>query len=240
MLKGKTIFVSGGTGFLGESIIKKCVGYGAKVIFSYHKSEKKAKEIIRKYPNTSCIKINLLDVNDINNKIRNLYNKIKTINVLINNAGISQVMPYSLTEEEDFDLVIGINVKGTFFLTKAIVRNMIRDKKGNIINIGSIAGHRMYEVPVHYAISKAAIQGFTYSLTSELKRYNIQVNSVVPGMVEGGISKGIPEDLKQDFIKHCAKGRAAKAEEIAEVACFLASDRSSYINGQNILVDGGI
>lgn len=84
------------------------------------------------------------------------------------------------------------------------------------------------------------ITGFTFALAAEVKRFNIRVNSVVPGMIEGGVSKNIPENLKQDFIAHCAQGRPARSEEIAKVVCFFASDKSSYINGQNILVDGGI
>ena len=240
MLENKNILVSGGTGHLGEAIVKRCADYGARVFFTYYKNEDRAMEIYQGMANIKGIKINLLNVPDISRRIADLCTEIERLDVLVNNAGVSQVMPFSLMEEEDFDLLMGVNVKGTVFLTKAVVRNMIRGRKGNVINIGSIAGHRMYDVPVHYAVSKAAIQGFTYSLASEVKRYNIRVNSVVPGLIEGGISKGIPEELKNDFIKHCATGRAGTAHEVAELVCFLASDKSGYINGQNILVDGGI
>jgi 3-oxoacyl-[acyl-carrier protein] reductase len=98
----------------------------------------------------------------------------------------------------------------------------------------------MFDVPVHYALSKAAIAGFTYALAAELKRFGIRVNSVVPGLLEEGIATGIPEHLQKDFTQHCAAGRPASGREIAEVVCFLVSDRASYINGQNIFVDGGI
>jgi NAD(P)-dependent dehydrogenase (short-subunit alcohol dehydrogenase family) len=240
MLKGKNILVSGGTGHIGQAIVDLCADYGANVFFTYYKNEEGAQELLKGRSNIKGLKINLLNIGKINTGIAELCREINSLDILVNNAGISQVMPFSLLEEEDYDLLMGINLKGTVFLTKAVLRNMIKNKKGNIINIGSIAGHRMYDVPVHYAISKAALSGFTFSLAAEVKRFNIRVNSVVPGMIEGGISKWIPEELKNDFIKHCAAGRAGKAHEVAEVVCFLASDKSSYLNGQNILVDGGI
>jgi 3-oxoacyl-[acyl-carrier protein] reductase len=240
MLEGKTVFVSGGTGAIGEAICRICAGYGARVIFSYHRNEDKASALSADIPGSTAVCINMRDLKDIDAKCSSLAKEIESIDALINNAGVSQVMPFSLLEEEDYDMMMDINVKGTFFLTKQLVRPMIRRKKGAIVNIGSIAGHRMYDVPVHYALSKAALAGFTYSLASELKKFNIRVNSIVPGLVEGGISKGIPDEMRNDFISHCASGRPCRPEEIGELAAFLASDKCSYLNGQNILVDGGI
>jgi 3-oxoacyl-[acyl-carrier protein] reductase len=240
MLEGKTVFVSGGTGAIGEAICRICAGYGARVIFSYHRNEDKASALSSEISGSTAVCINMRDLKDIDEKCSSLAKEIESVDALINNAGVSQVMPFSLLEEEDYDMLMDINVKGTFFLTKQLVRPMIRRKKGAIVNIGSIAGHRMYDVPVHYALSKAALAGFTYSLASELKKFNIRVNSIVPGLVEGGISKGIPDEMRNDFISHCASGRPCRPEEIGELAAFLASDKCSYINGQNILVDGGI
>jgi 3-oxoacyl-[acyl-carrier protein] reductase len=240
MLSGKTIFVSGGTGKIGESICRICASYGAKIIFSYSKNHERAEKILKEIPQSSAVVLNYLDVKDINSKINALLNDIETIDVLINNAGVSQIMPFSLMEEEDFDLTMDVNVKGTFFLTKAVSRRMIKNKKGCIITIGSIAGHRMYDVPVHYAMSKAAINGFTFALANELKKFNIRVNSIVPGLIEGGVSEGIPDNLRQDFLSHCASGRAGRSDEVAELAAFIASDKAAYLNGQNILIDGGI
>jgi NAD(P)-dependent dehydrogenase (short-subunit alcohol dehydrogenase family) len=240
MLSGKTVFISGGTGKIGESICRVFASYGAKVIFSYSKNSERAKIIEDEIPGSRSVVINVLDIKDIDAKISALYKEIETIDILVNNAGVSQIMPFSLMEEEDFDLTMDVNVKGTFFLTKAVARRMIKNRKGCIISIGSIAGHRMYDVPVHYAISKAAINGLTFALANELKKFNIRVNSIVPGMIEGGVSDGIPEELQKDFLAHCAAGRAGSSDEVAELAAFIASDKAPYINGQNILIDGGI
>ncbi len=239
MLEGKKVFVSGGTGFLGEAIVAKCCSYGAGVIFSYHSKKERAQELAERH-GARAVKLDLKDVPAMSATIDELLDETGAIDILINNAGVSQVMPFSLMDEGDYDFLMDVNVKGTVFLTKAILRGMIREKRGSIVNIGSIAGQRILEVPVHYAISKAAINGFTYALASEVKRYGIRVNSVLPGMIEGGVAEGIPDDLKQDFIQHCASARPGTAEEVAETVCFIASDRSSYTNGQNIVVDGGI
>jgi NAD(P)-dependent dehydrogenase (short-subunit alcohol dehydrogenase family) len=240
MLDNKVVFVSGGTGYLGSAICRACTEYGASVIFSYYKHEDKAQELLDTIKGTKAIQLNLKDVSDTTAKIEGLYQEIERIDVLVNNAGVSQVMPFAMLEEEDLDYLLNVNVKGAVFLTKAVVRGMIRQRSGVIVNIGSIAGHRMFDVPVHYALSKAAIAGFTYALAAELKRFGIRVNSVVPGLLEDGVGKGVPEDLREDFSKHCAAGRPGTGREVADMVCFLASDRASYINGQHIFVDGGI
>jgi 3-oxoacyl-[acyl-carrier protein] reductase len=240
MLKDKVAFVSGGTGYIGSEVCRSLSEYGAKVIFSYNKNQKKANELTGEIEGARAIPINLRDVNDIQKKIEKLYKDIDIIDLLVNSAAISHIMPLAMLEEEDVDLILDINIKGNIFLTKSILKGMIRNRSGTIINIGSIAGHRMFDVPLTYAVTKAAISGFTYALASELKRFGIRVNSVVPGLLESGVSNGVPEDLRDDFIRHCAAGRAGKAREIADTICFLASDKASYINGQNIFVDGGI
>jgi NAD(P)-dependent dehydrogenase (short-subunit alcohol dehydrogenase family) len=240
MLENKIVFVSGGTGYLGSSICRASSEYGAKVIFSFHENSEKAMELMNEIKGSKGIQMNIKDVNDINDKIELIHKEIEAFDVLINNAGVSQLMPFSMIEEEDLNFMLDVNIKGTVFLTKAIARRMIKVKRGVIINIGSIAGHRLFDVPVHYALSKAAISGFTYSLATELKRFGIRVNSVVPGLLEDGVSKGVPEELRKDYLKHCAAGRPGTAQEIAEIVCFLASEKARYINGQNIFVDGGI
>jgi 3-oxoacyl-[acyl-carrier protein] reductase len=240
MLTDKVVFVSGGTGYIGSAICRSCVAKGAKVIFTYHSDQAGAEALLAELPEAQAMHMDLGRVDELTQAIEAYYRAGGRIDVLVNNAGVTQVMPFAMIEEEDFDYLLRVNVKGTFFLTKAVVRGMIRQRSGSIVNIGSIAGHRMYDVPVHYAVSKAAIPGLTFALTAELKRFGIRVNTIVPGLIEDGISRGIADDLKADFNAHCATGRAGTGPEVAEAVCFVASDAASYINGQNIFVDGGI
>ena len=240
MLKGKRVFVSGGTGHLGSEICRTCHEHGAEVVFSFHRNEESARKLQDRLAGSRSIRMDLRNVKSIEASIGKLYDEVGVIHVLVNNAAISQIMPLPLIEEEDVDQIMDINIKGTLFVTKNVVKGMIRNKTGAIVNIGSIAGTRMLDVPVTYAMTKAAINGFTFALAGELKRFGIRVNSVVPGLLDGGVGQGVPEALRKDFIDHCAAGRAGRAGEVAELICFLASDRASYINGQNISVDGGI
>ncbi|MDD5492340.1 MAG: SDR family oxidoreductase [bacterium] len=240
MFSGKTVFVSGGTGYIGSEICRAFGKYGARVIFSYSKNQGKAEALKKELKNSQCIKIDLANVPELNKKLNKVSREEKNIDILVNNAGISRIMPLAMLEKEDVDTVMDINIRGTIFVTKAIIKNMIRNRRGAIVNIGSIAGHRILDVPVTYAMSKAAMFGFTLSLAGEMRKFGIRVNMVIPGMMEGGVASGIPAELKKEFLDHCLTGRAGKAIEVAETVCFLASDKASYINGQNIFVDGGI
>jgi len=240
MLKGKTIFITGGTGYIGSGICRKAAEYGAKVIFSYNRDAEKAESLLKELIGAQAVQINLCKVREITSVIEKLYKEEPVIDILVNNAAISQIMPLAMLEEDDVDLALHINIKGTIFVTKAVVRGMIRNKHGAIANIGSIAGQRILDVPLTYAMTKAALPGMTNSLAAELKRFNIRVNTVIPGMMDGGVAKGVPDDLRADFLKHNTRGRAGTAEDVAELVCFLVSDRASYINGQHITVDGGI
>ena len=162
------------------------------------------------------------------------------VDILINNAGLTQVMPFALIEEDDWDLIMNVNVKGMFLVTKAFVRPMIRRQHGAIVNLGSLAGMRVLEVPVHYATAKSAVMGFTLALAREMARYQIRVNAVVPGLLTDGVSVHVPDKQRVDYEQHCTLGRTGTPEEVAELVAFLASDRAAYINAQSIHVDGGI
>jgi NAD(P)-dependent dehydrogenase (short-subunit alcohol dehydrogenase family) len=109
-----------------------------------------------------------------------------------------------------------------------------------VINIGSLAGHRLLEVPVHYATAKAGVSGFTLALARELCRYNIRVNEVVPGLLSEGVGRLVPEKERAEYLRYCAAGRPGEPEEVAEVVAFLASEKAGYINAQSVFVDGGI
>ena len=244
MLKGKTAFVTGGTGAVGQAIVRILAREGAGVAYSYNRHQDQALELDRELGDLGRqVRSYALDVQNGPAAValaEQVERELGPVHILVNNAGISQVLPFALIEEEDWDQTMDVNVKGMFLVTKAFVRGMIRRKQGNVVNMGSLAGMRVLEVPVHYATAKAAVVGFTLSLARELSRYNIRVNAVVPGMLTDGVSVDVPPKQREEYNRYCLMSRAGRPEEVAEVIAFLASDRSSYVNAQAIFIDGGI
>ena len=244
MLKGKVAFVTGGSGAVGQAIVRTLAREGFRVAHSYKSGRDKASQLdqeladagadVRSYP------LDVLDGAAAERLWRQIEEEFGEVDVLVNNAGVAQVMPFAMIEEADWDLILDVNVKGMFLVTKAFARGMVRRKSGSIVNIGSLAGMRMLDVPVHYATAKSAVAGFTLALARELGRYNVRVNAVVPGMLTGGVSANIPAKQQDQYKQYCALSRAGEPEEVAELVAFLASDRSSYINAQAIFADGGI
>jgi 3-oxoacyl-[acyl-carrier protein] reductase len=242
MLDGRTAFVTGGTGAIGSAIVRSLAGYGARVGFSFHQHEDKARALETDVPGrrARAYRLDVLDKAGSATVAEQVSTDLGPVDILVNNAGVTQVMPFALIEEEDWDRMMDVNVKGMFLVTKAFVRGMIRRKRGAVVNLGSLAGMRVLEVPVHYATAKSAVVGFTLSLARELARYNVRVNAVVPGLLEGGVSSNVPDKQREDYFQHCTAGRAGKPEEVAELVAFLASDRASYINAEAIHIDGGV
>ena len=244
MLDGKTAFVTGGSGAVGAAIVRVLAREHGRVAFSFHSHGDKARALaeecqsqgrdVRAYP------LDILDAKACQALAATIEGEMGPVDVLVNNAGVTQVMPFAMIEEKDWDQVMDVNVKGMFLTTKAFARGMIRRKGGNIINMGSLAGMRVLEVPVHYAAAKSAVVGFTLSLARELGRYNIRVNAVVPGMLTGGVSANVPPKQQEKYKEFCCLSRAGEPGEVAELVAFLASDRSSYVNAQSLFVDGGI
>ena len=241
MLKGKTAFVTGGSGAIGQAIVRTMAREGCCVVFSYKNNAGKARQLEEEIgASVRSFKLDVLDKKAAIDLAARVENEVGPVDVLVNNAGVVQVLPFAMIEEEDWDMIMDVNIKGMFLVTKAFARGMIRRKKGNIINLSSLAGTRMLEVPVHYATAKSAVHGFTLALARELGRYKIRVNAVVPGMITEGVSVNIPAEQRRHYEEHCALQRAGTPQEVAELITFLASDRSGYINAQAIVADGGI
>lgn len=244
-LKDKKVFITGGTGYVGRHMVLSFGRAGADIAFTFNQNTDAATELLKELTlyggRYMALPMSVLDEEGVINTVSAVVRELGWIDVLVNNAGMAQVMTLPLIEQEDWDETFDINVRGCFFVTKEVIRNMIfRNQGGLIINMGSVAGLRMLEVPVHYAASKAAIHGLTYALAGELARYKIRVNCIAPGMLEGGVALNVPRDQYDDYITHCAAGRPGKPEEVAALAVFLATAEAAYINAQVLVCDGGL
>jgi 3-oxoacyl-[acyl-carrier protein] reductase len=244
MLDGKVVLVTGGSGALGSSFCRTFARYGADVAFTFHRNEDRARALALEIEGLGrrCAfeRVAGCDGKAVEAFCARLEQQFERIDGLVNCIGVVQVMPFALIDEEDWDSALSVNLKPMFLFSKAVVRGMIRRRAGVIVNVGSVAGHRMLEVPVHYATAKAAVVGFTVSLAKELARYRIRVNTIVPGLLQGGVGMNVSERQMAEYERYCATGRAGLPDEVAEACAFLLSDRSSYLNAQSVVVDGGL
>lgn len=243
MLKSKVMLVTGGSGAIGSAICEKAAGCGADVAFTWHSQEEEARKLEERLTGSGVrVFSGKVDATGplVEEFVTRTEEELGQVDILVNNIGATQVMPFALIEEEDWDEAMAVNLKSMFLFSKACVRGMIRRKSGSIVNLGSLAGERLLEVPVHYATAKAGVGGFTLSLAKEMERYNIRVNAVVPGLIEGGVGSNVSDRQLEQYKEYCLAGRQGTPEEVAELVCFLASDRASYINAQSIAIDGGL
>jgi len=238
ILKDKRVLVTGASRGLGAAMARVFTSEGARVAFTYTRDEEGARETEK--TGARAFMCSVLDVPATDAMVRELESSWGAIDILVNNAGLSQNLPVALMEEEDWDRVMDVNVKGTFLTTRAVLPGMVRRKAGTILNIGSLAGVRMLEAPVHYCASKAAIKGLTEALAKEVARHGIRVVCLAPGLLEDGVGRNLPEHRLKDYLKHCALGRVGTLEEVAAFAAFLVSDANSYMTGETVVMDGGV
>jgi 3-oxoacyl-[acyl-carrier protein] reductase len=243
-LEGKCAVVTGGSRGLGRAICEEFSAQGADVAFNYSSDEEGAAEtlaaIARSGRRGLAFRVSVLDGEGLERMAGEIESAWGRIDVLVNNAGVSQPLLLPLLEEADWDKVMDINVKGQFLAVRALIKGMLRRKRGCILNIGSLAGIRLIEAPVHYSASKAAIRGFTQALAKEMARSQIRVNCLAPGLLEEGVGQSLPEHRLKDYLKHVSLHRLGTLAEAARCAAFLVSDRNSYMNGETVILDGGL
>ena len=223
------VFISGASRGIGNSIAYHFVG-----------TSRNEFEFDKKTKNLIPVKLDVTSREDIQNCFNDLKTKNLLPDILINNAGITSDQIFLRMKDEEWDNVIDTNLNGVFNLSKIFVKNMIKNKKGRIINISSISGLMGNPGQVNYSSSKSALNGFTKSLAKELGSRNITVNCVAPGYIDTDMTSFLDEDSKKQIEKSIPLGRLGSGEDISKLVAFLASDEASYITGQTISIDGGL
>lgn len=244
-LAGKRCLVTGGSRGLGLAIGLALARGGARVAFTYSRSEDDADEARTRIAAVSgeaplSFKGSVADAAHVKSTVAALLGAWDGIDVLVNNAGITQVLPIALLEEADWDQVMAVNVKGAYLFSRAVLKRMIRARSGRILNVGSFASERFVESPVHFAAAKSALRGFTEALALEVGRYGIHVNLISPGLLDVGLATMLPQHRIVEYLERCPLGRLGTAEEVADAAAFLVSDGSSFMTGAKVVLDGGL
>jgi 3-oxoacyl-[acyl-carrier protein] reductase len=244
LLAGKVVLVTGGSRGLGRAMVECFAREGAAVAFNHARSDEEARatcaEVEAAGGRARAWRCSVLDRAGLRAMVAEIEESLGPIDALINNAGVGQVLPLALMEEEDWDRMLDTHVKGAFLATQAVLRGMIRRRGGAILNITSLAGTKMIEAPVHYCTAKAALRGLTESLAKEIGKYGIRVNALAPGLLDAGVADNVPDDNRREYVEFCSLGRTGTCAEVAELAAFLISPRNSYMSGATVLADGGL
>jgi len=244
LLNNKTIIVTGGSRGIGRAIVEEFSKEGANVAFNYLKSDSDAinlKEQIESSGSKCLIfKNDVRDYIAMKTMVEDVKAKFGRLDVIVNNAGIIKDKAFMLMEESEWGEVLSTNLSGVFNLTRASIVTFMKQKSGNIINIASVAGVIGLPRQVNYSASKAGVIGFTKALAKEVGSYNVRVNAIAPGYTDTDMVKVIKEDMREGILKNIPLGRFGKANEVAGTAVFLACEKSKYITGQIISIDGGL
>ena len=240
----KTAIVTGGSRGIGRAAAIELSKMGMNVAIIYHGNQAKAEETVAACKENGvdaiAIQCDVKLKDDVEVAIENIHETFGTVDVLVNNAGITKDGLLLRMSEEDFDAVLDTNLKGCFLFSKACAAIMMKQRSGKIINIASIVGIQGNAGQANYASSKAGIIGFTKSLAKELGSRGINVNAVAPGFVETDMTDVLSDKVKESLMNLIPLKRTAKPEDIANAIAFLASEKADYITGQVLTVDGGM
>ncbi len=244
ILKGKTAIITGATRGIGRGIAEVFAKQGANILFTYSSSSDLAKEIENNLSKENIIvkgyKSDASNFDDCQKLVDQISKEFKTIDILINNAGITRDNLLMRMKEEDFDKVIEVNLKSVFNMTKAIQRTMLKQRFGSIVNMSSVVGVKGNAGQSNYAASKAGIIGFSKSIALELGSRNIRCNVIAPGFIETEMTEVLDQKVVQEWRNSIPLKRGGTPLDIANTCVWLGSDMSSYITGQTIHVNGGL
>ena len=244
LLENKTTLVTGATRGIGRGIAIEFAKQGSNVAFTYSSSVEAANSLEKELESFGVkakgYQSNAANYEAAQQLANDVLKEFGTIDVLINNAGITKDNLLMRISEEDFDTVIEVNLKSVFNLTKAVIRPMMKQRAGSIINMSSVVGLKGNAGQANYAASKAGILGFTKSVALELGSRNIRCNTIAPGFIETEMTGKLNEEVVQGWRDAIPLKRGGTPEDVANACVFLASDMSAYITGQTLSVDGGM
>ena len=244
LLKDKCVLITGGSRGIGKGIVYKLIEYGANVAFTYSSSASASNKIVTDLGSNRTIckayKSDASKLEECETLVENVLSDFGSIDVLINNAGITKDNLLMRMSEADFDSVIEINLKSVFNMTKACQRVFLKNRKGSIINMSSVVGVKGNAGQSNYAASKSGIIGFSKSIAIELGSRNIRCNVIAPGFIKTEMTDKLSEDIIEAWNNSIPLKRPGETQDVANLCLFLASDLSNYITGQVINVDGGL
>ncbi|PWB53101.1 MAG: beta-ketoacyl-ACP reductase [Anaerolineales bacterium] len=243
-MEGRVAIITGGARGIGRAIAEKLASRGANLVIAdmlIDLAEQAAEEISQS-GNTKAIsaKVDVTDGKSANELVDSTIRQFGKVDILVNNAGITRDTLILRMDEADWDAVLNVNLKGVFNCSKAVVRSMMKQRYGRIVNISSVSGQAGQVGQTNYSASKAGVIGFTKALAREVASRQITVNAVAPGFIPTALTNDLSEDLKKMILTATPIGRMGTPEEVAAAVTFLASEEAAYITGQVLAVDGGM
>ena len=242
-LKGQVALVTGAAQGIGKAVALLLAEEGADIAISdvnFEKAEETAKEIEALGRRAMAIRANVAAFDEVERMVQAVIERFHQIHILVNNAGIARDKLLLRMNEEDWDLVLDINLKGTFYCTKAVIRYMSKQRGGKIVNIASVVGQMGNAGQANYSASKAGVIGLTKTIAREFASRGINVNAIAPGYIVTPMTEALPEKAKEDLKRMIPMERLGQPEDVAQAVLFLVSEASNYITGQVINVNGGI
>lgn len=244
MLEGKVAVVTGASRGIGRAIALRLAQEQAAVVINYNGSREKAEEVVQEIEaagGTACaIQCDVSDFSACEAFFKEVTERYGRVDILVNNAGVTRDGLLMKMSEEDFDKVVDTNLKGTFNCIRFVTRTMLRQKSGHIINMSSVVGVAGNAGQANYAASKAGVIGLTKTAAKELASRGITVNAIAPGFIETDMTAVLSDKIRETTAAQIPMGHFGAAEDVANLAAFLASDQAKYITGQVIHVDGGM
>jgi len=240
-LNNKICLVTGGTGLIGQEIVKEFSGNGAKVIFTFNKKIFDAKKLCKYSKNIFYHKLDIKKKKSINNLFNFIEKKFKKLDVIVNNAGINNPTDFDKIKEKDWDNILAVNLKGPFMIMQESLDLIKKSKNGSIINVSSVSGQYGGPRTAHYAASKAGLISLNQVAARFFSKYNVRCNSLVPGIIQSEMAqKALNSKKMKSITSSILLNRQGTAKEVAKSASFLASEESSYITGQILNINGGL